>query len=71
MIQLRVGYENGEFQLPSTLALEKLKNSRVKLVVTVAKGAHQKLGREAQEELRQRLLAAEPAELNTKIEREA
>lgn len=71
MMQLHVRYENGEFHLPKTLALEKLKDSRVKLVVTVAKGAHQKLGREAQEELRRRLLAAEPAELNVEIERQA
>jgi DNA repair exonuclease SbcCD nuclease subunit len=70
MMQIHVRYEGGEFQLPKTLALEKLKDSRVKLIVTVAKGAHQKLGREAQEELRQRLLSAEPAELNVKIERE-
>jgi DNA repair exonuclease SbcCD nuclease subunit len=71
MTQIDVRYENGEFHLPKALALEKLKDSRVKLVVTVARGTHQKLGREAQEELRQRLLAAQPAELNVKIEREA
>jgi DNA repair exonuclease SbcCD nuclease subunit len=70
MMQIHVHYENGEFHLPKALAFEKLKDSRVKLVVTVAKGAHQKLGREAQEDLRQRLLAAQPAELNVKIERE-
>jgi len=40
-------------------------------VVTVAKGTHQKLGREGQEVLRERLLAARPAELKLKIEREA
>lgn len=70
MMQVHVRYENGEFHLPQTFALEKLRDSRVKVVVTVAKGAHQKLGREAQEDLRRRLLAAEPAELNVKIERE-
>ena len=71
MMQIHVRYEDGEFHLPKALALEKLKDSRVKLVVTVANGAHQKLGREAQEDLRQRLLAVQPAELNVKIEREA
>jgi DNA repair exonuclease SbcCD nuclease subunit len=70
MIEIHVRYENGEFQLPKTISTERLKDSRVKVVVTVAKGAHQKLGREAQEDLRERLLAAGPAELKLKIERE-
>jgi DNA repair exonuclease SbcCD nuclease subunit len=71
MIEVHVRYENGEFHLPQTLSAERLKDSRVKVVVTVARGAQQKLAREAQEELRGRLLAAGPAELKLKIEREA
>jgi DNA repair exonuclease SbcCD nuclease subunit len=71
MIEVHVRYENGEFHLPQTLSAERLKDSRVKVVVTVAKGAQQKLAREAQEELRGQLLAAGPAELKLKIEREA
>jgi hypothetical protein len=71
MMEIHVRYENGEFQLPKTVSAERLKDSRVKVVVTVAKSSHQKLGREAQEELRERLLAAGPAELKLKIEREA
>ena len=71
MIEIHLRYENGEFQLPKTMSTERLKDSRVKVVVTVAKGAHQKLGRDAQEDLRERLLAAGPAELKLKIEREA
>lgn len=70
MIEIHVRYENGEFHLPKTICTERLKDSRVKVVVTVAKGAHQKLGREAQEDLRDRLLAAGPAELKLKVERE-
>ncbi|MCL4393317.1 MAG: metallophosphoesterase [Chloroflexi bacterium] len=71
MIEIHLRYENGEFQLPKTMSTERLKDSRVKVVVTVAEGAHQKLGRDAQEDLRERLLAAGPAELKLKIEREA
>jgi hypothetical protein len=71
MVEIHIRYENGEFRLPKTVSTETLKDSRVKVVVTVAKGAHQKLGREAQEDLRERLLAAGPAELKLKIEREA
>jgi DNA repair exonuclease SbcCD nuclease subunit len=71
MVEIHVRYENGEFRLPKTVSSDTLKDSRVKVVVTVAKGAHQKLGREAQEELRERLLATGPAELKLKIEREA
>ena len=71
MIEIHVRYEDGEFRLPNTVSTDRLKHSRVKVVVTVAKGSHQKLGREAQEELRERLLAAGPAELKLKIERES
>jgi DNA repair exonuclease SbcCD nuclease subunit len=71
MIEIHVRYEDGEFRLPKTVSAERLKDSRVKVVVQVAKGAHQKFGREAQEDLRERLLAAGPAELKLKIEREA
>ncbi len=64
-------YENGEFRRPKTGSTDSLKDSRVKIVVTVAKGTHEKLRPEALEELRERLLAAGPAELKLKIEREA
>lgn len=70
MVQIHVRYENGELQLPATVSTETLKDSRVKVVVTVAKGALQKFGREAQEDLREKLLAAGPAELKLKVERE-
>jgi len=42
MIEIHVRYENGEFRLPKTVSSDGLKDSRVKVVVTVAKGAHQK-----------------------------
>ena len=70
MVQIHARYENGELQLPPAVSPETLKDTRVKVIVTVAKGAHQKFGREAQEDLREKLLAAGPAELKLKIERE-
>ena len=42
----------------------------MKLVVTVAKGLHESLGREEQERLMERLLEANPAEFKMKIEHE-
>ena len=41
------------------------------MVVTVAKGIHEALSREEQEDLRKGMLAANPAELKLKIEHEA
>ena len=69
MMELHVRYEDGEFQLPSSLEPLRLKDARVKVVVTVGKGLHQSLSREAQDELRERLLAGNPSELKLKIER--
>jgi len=69
MMELHVRYEDGEFQLPSSLEPSRLKDARVKVVVTVGKGLHQSLSREAQDELRERLLAGNPSELKLKIER--
>ncbi len=71
MLQISVRYENGEFQLPKGVSSDKLNGSRVKVVVTVARSERQKLSREAQERLRDSLLASQPAELRIKIEREA
>jgi hypothetical protein len=42
----------------------------VKLVIKVAKGLHDSLGREEQDRLRARLLEANPAEFKVKIEHE-
>ena len=69
MMELHVRYEDGEFQLPPSLEPSRLKNARVKVVVTVGKGLHQSLSREAQDELREKLLAGNPSELKLKIER--
>jgi DNA repair exonuclease SbcCD nuclease subunit len=70
MVELHALYENGEFRFSEPLDPSRLKDSRVKVVVTVGKGIHEALGREEQEELRERLLAANPAELKVKIEHE-
>jgi DNA repair exonuclease SbcCD nuclease subunit len=71
MVELRAVYEDGELQLPDNLDLLTLKDSRVKVVVTVPNGPDQLLGREQQENLREKLLAANPAELKVKIEHDA
>ena len=71
MVELHAVYENGEFRFASPVDLDRLKDSRVKVVVTVAKGLHDALSREEQDELKERLLAANPAELKVKIEHEA
>jgi len=68
MMELQVRYEDGEFHLPSELDPTRLENSRVKVVVTVAKGVHHSLSRGAQNDLKSKLLAANPAELKLKIE---
>ena len=71
MVELQAVYENGElhFTIPPDPA--RLKDARVKLVVTVAKGLHESLGRKEQEGLREWLLEANPAELKVKIEHQS
>jgi hypothetical protein len=71
MVELRAVYENGELRLPDNLDLLTLKNSRVKVVVTVPNGPDHLLSREQQENLREKLLAACSAELKVKIEHDA
>jgi DNA repair exonuclease SbcCD nuclease subunit len=68
MVELHAVYDNGELRLPDNLDLVTLKNSRVKVVVTVPNGPDRLLSREQQENLREKLLAASPAELKVKIE---
>jgi hypothetical protein len=53
------------------LDLATLEDSRVKVVVTVPNGPDHLLSREQQENLREKLLAANPAELKVKIEHDA
>jgi DNA repair exonuclease SbcCD nuclease subunit len=71
MVELHAVYEDGELQLPENLDLLTLKDSRVKVVVTVPNGPDRLLSREQQENLREKLLAACPAELKVKIEHDA
>jgi DNA repair exonuclease SbcCD nuclease subunit len=71
MIELHVVYEDGELRLPDNLDVVTLKDSRVKVVVTVPNGPDRLLSREQQENLREKLLAAAPAELKVKIEHDA
>jgi hypothetical protein len=71
MIELHAVYEDGELRLPDNLDLATLKDSRVKVVVTAPSGSHRLLSREQQEDLREKLLAANPAELKVKIEHDA
>ena len=71
MVELHVVYEDGELQLPEHLDLLTLKDSRVKVVVTVPNGSPRLLSREQQANLREKLLAAGPAELKVKIEHDA
>ena len=71
MVELRAVYEDGELRLPDNLDLATLKDSRVKVVVTVPNGPDHLLSREQQENLREKLLAANPAELKVKIEHDA
>ena len=68
MVEVQASYENGEFQFTIPPNLARLKDARVKLVVTVAKGLHESLSREEQERLKEQLLEANPAELKVKIE---
>ncbi len=71
MVELRAVYENGDFQFITPPDPARLKDARVKLVVTVAKGLHESLGREEQERLRDQMLEANPAELKVKIEHQS
>jgi exonuclease SbcD len=71
MVELHAVYEDGELRLPDNLDLLTLKDSRVKVVVKVANGPDHQLSREQQETLREKLLAASPAELKVKIEHDA
>jgi DNA repair exonuclease SbcCD nuclease subunit len=71
MIELHAVYEDGELRLSDNLDLAALKDSRVKVVVTVPNGPDRQLSREQQENLREKLLAANPAELKVKIEHDA
>jgi DNA repair exonuclease SbcCD nuclease subunit len=71
MVELQAVYEGGEFHFGVSPDPARLKDARVKVVVTVAKGLHESLGREEQERLRERLLEANPAELRVKIEHQS
>ena len=71
MVELHAVYEDGELRLPDNLDTLTLRDSRVKVVVTVPNGPDHQLSREQQENLRERLLAANPAELKVKIEHDA
>jgi DNA repair exonuclease SbcCD nuclease subunit len=71
MIEVHAVYQDGELRLPEHLDLLTLKDSRVKVVVTAPRGPDQLLSREQHENLREKLLAASPAELKVKIEHSA
>jgi len=71
MVELHAVYEDGKLRLPENLDLVTLKDSRVKVVVTVPNGPDHLLSREHQDVLREKLLAACPAELKVKIEHDA
>lgn len=71
MVEVHADYENGELRLPEDLDRVILKDSRVKVVVKVPNGPDRLLSREQQENLKEKLLAAGPAELKVKIEHDA
>jgi exonuclease SbcD len=71
MVELHAVYENGELRLPDNLDPLTLKDSRVKVVVTVPNGPDHLLSREQQDNLKEKLLAANPTELKVKIEHDA
>jgi len=71
MIELHAVYENGELRLPDNLDPLTLKDSRVKIVVTVPNGPDHLLSREQQDNLKEKLLAANPSELKLKVEHDA
>jgi DNA repair exonuclease SbcCD nuclease subunit len=68
MVEVHAVYQDGELQLPEHLDLLTLRDSRVKVVVTVPNGPDHLLSRQQQENLREKLLAGCPAELKVKIE---
>jgi DNA repair exonuclease SbcCD nuclease subunit len=70
MVEMQGVFHNGELELPDNFDPLTLKDSRVKIVVRVKNGPDGLLSREQQENLRERLLAAGPAELKIKIEHE-
>ena len=70
MMELHVRYEDGKFELPPSLEPSRLKDARVKVVVTVAKGPHESLSHEAQNELREKILAGNPSEVADQLERQ-
>ncbi|MGH9352040.1 MAG: metallophosphoesterase family protein, partial [Terriglobia bacterium] len=70
MIELHAVYEAGEFRFASPVDADRLKDSRVKVVVRVPSELHSALSREEQDRLKEQLLAARPAELKMKIEHE-
>ena len=71
MVELHAVYEEGELRLPDNLDLLTLKDSRVKVVVTIPNGPDHLLSREQQDNLREKLLGVSPAELKVKIEHDA
>jgi DNA repair exonuclease SbcCD nuclease subunit len=71
MVELHAAFVDGELRLPDNLDVVTLKDSRVKVVVAVPNGPDHLLSREQQDVLREKLLAANPAELKVKIEHDA
>jgi DNA repair exonuclease SbcCD nuclease subunit len=71
MVELHAVYEDGELRLPDNLDPLTLKDSRVKVVVTVSNGPDHLRSRDQREILREKLLAANPPELKVKIEHDA
>jgi DNA repair exonuclease SbcCD nuclease subunit len=70
MVEVQAVYENGDFHFRTPPDASRLRDARVKVVVSIPKGLHVSVGREDQESLRERLLEANPAELKLKMERE-
>ena len=60
MVELHALYENGEFRFSEPVDPSRLKDSRVKVVVTVAKGLHEALSREEQEESARAVAGCQP-----------
>jgi exonuclease SbcD len=71
MVEVHAVYQEGKLRLPDNFDLVTLKDSRVKVVVTVPNGPDRLLSREQQDNLREKLLAVSPAELKVKIEHDA
>jgi DNA repair exonuclease SbcCD nuclease subunit len=71
MVEIHAVYEDGELRLPEGANFLNLEDARVKVVVRIPKGPDRQLSREQQENLREKLLAANPAELKVKIEHDA